>query len=622
VTFTADADCVLPVSLEATPAPDNFAVTAPDVTGCEPAASLNATINQPGTIVWTDLAGNPVANPAAVPAGTYIAIATDLAGLCTDTDTTTVTLQDSVDISSQISVQEICNSTTISFANTSGFTGTWTFGDGTGSSTANSGNYTYAGFGNFTVTFTADADCVLPVSLEATPAPDNFAVTAPDVIGCEPSASLNATINQPGTIVWTDLAGNPVANPAAVPAGTYIAIATDLAGLCTDTDTTTVTLQDSVDISSQISVQEICNSTTIAFANTSGFTGIWTFGDGTGSSTANSGNYTYAGFGNFTVTFTADADCVLPVSLEATPAPDNFAVTAPDVIGCEPAASLNATINQPGTIVWTDLAGNPVANPAAVPAGTYIAIATDLAGLCTDTDTATVTLQDSVDISSQISVQEICNSTTIAFANTSGFTGTWIFGDGTGSSTANSGNYTYAGFGNFTVTFTADADCVLPVSLEATPAPDNFAVTAPDVTGCEPSASLNATINQPGTIVWTDLAGNPVSQSSRRACRNLHRHRHRPCRFVHRYRHDDRDAAGFRGYFQPDFRAGNLQQHHHFLCQYQRIYRYLDLRRRNRQQYRQQRKLHLRRVRKFHRDVHRRRRLCVAGQSGSYSSAR
>jgi hypothetical protein len=250
VTFTADADCVLPVSLEATPAPDNFAVTAPDVTGCEPAASLNATINQPGTIVWTDLAGNPVANPAAVPAGTYIAIATDLAGLCTDTDTTTVTLQDSVDISSQISVQEICNSTTISFANTSGFSGTWNFGDGTGSSTANSGNYTYAGFGNFTVTFTADADCVLPVSLEATPAPDNFAVTAPDVTGCEPSASLNATINQPGTIVWTDLAGNPVANPAAVPAGTYIAIATDLAGLCTDTDTTTVTLQDSVDISS------------------------------------------------------------------------------------------------------------------------------------------------------------------------------------------------------------------------------------------------------------------------------------------------------------------------------------------------------------------------------------
>ena len=107
-------------------------------------------------------------------------------------------------------------------------------------------------------------------------------------------------------------------------------------------------------------------------------------------------------------------------------------------------------------MTWTTLGGTPVPNPAAVGAGTYIATATDLSGLCTDTDTATVTLQDSIDISNQISVQETCNSTTINFANTSGLTGTWTFGDGIGTSTANSGTYTYAGFGTFTVTFTAN----------------------------------------------------------------------------------------------------------------------------------------------------------------------
>ncbi|MBK9336850.1 MAG: gliding motility-associated C-terminal domain-containing protein [Lewinellaceae bacterium] len=508
VTFVADEDCVLPVTLEANPSADDFAVTAPDVTGCEPAATLAATTNLPGNIVWTDLNGNPV-NPAAVGAGTYIAIATDLAGLCTDTDTATVTLQDSIDISSQVSVQEICNSTTINFENTSGQSGTWNFGDNT-TSNQNSGSHTYAGFGTFTVTFVADEDCVLPVTLEANPSADDFAVTAPDVTGCEPAATLAATTNLPGNIVWTDLNGNPV-DPAAVGAGTYIAIATDLAGLCTDTDTATVTLQDSIDISSQVSVQEICNSTTINFENTSGQSGIWNFGDNT-TSNQNSGSHTYAGFGTFTVTFVADEDCVLPVTLEANPSADDFAVTAPDVTGCEPAATLAATTSLPGNIVWTDLNGNPV-DPAAVGAGTYIAIATDLAGLCTDTDTATVTLQDSIDISSQVSVQEICNSTTINFENTSGQNGIWNFGDNT-TSNQNSGSHTYAGFGTFTVTFVADEDCVLPVTLEANPSADDFAVTAPDVTGCEPAATLAATTNLPGNIVWTDLNGNPVDPAA------------------------------------------------------------------------------------------------------------
>ncbi|MBK9336849.1 MAG: PKD domain-containing protein [Lewinellaceae bacterium] len=110
--------------------------------------------------------------------------------------------------------------------------------------------------------------------------------------------------------------------------------------------------------------------------------------------------------------------------------------------------------------------GNPV-DPVAVGAGTYIAIATDLAGLCTDSDTATVTLQDSIDISSQVSVQEICNSTTINFENTSGQSGTWNFGDNT-TSNQNTGSHTYAGFGTFTVTFVADEDCVLPVTWRPT----------------------------------------------------------------------------------------------------------------------------------------------------------
>ncbi|MDW8231108.1 MAG: hypothetical protein RMJ33_14845, partial [Saprospiraceae bacterium] len=254
--------------------------------------------------------------------------------------------------------------------------------------------------------------------------------------------ALSATTNLPGTVVWTTLAGQPVANPNAVPAGVYIARATDVSGLCTAVDTAVVTLQDSIDLTGKVSAQEQCNSKEIVFANTSGVPGVWNFGDGVGTSTAASGKYTYANFGNYTVTFTPSADCALPVSIAVSPSPDDFTVSAPDVLGCKPAAALSATTNLPGTVVWTTLTGQPVADPNAVPAGVYIARATDLSGLCVAVDTAVVTLQDSIDLTGKVSVQEQCNSKEILFNNTGGVPGTWNFGDGVGTSTAASGKYT------------------------------------------------------------------------------------------------------------------------------------------------------------------------------------
>jgi gliding motility-associated-like protein len=174
-----------------------------------------------------------------------------------------------------------------------------------------------------------------------------------------------------------------------VPAGTYIAIATDLAGLCTDTDTTTVTLQDSVDISAQISIAQACNSTTVIFENTSGFGGTWDFGDNT-TSTLDSVGHTYTGPGFYPVTFISTESCVLPFATVVPVTEDVFTIAAPDVTVCEPVASLSATTSLPGTVVWTDIQGNPV-DPISVSAGVYIATATDVSGLCTAVDTVTVT---------------------------------------------------------------------------------------------------------------------------------------------------------------------------------------------------------------------------------------
>ncbi|MBL7796116.1 MAG: PKD domain-containing protein, partial [Saprospiraceae bacterium] len=439
--------------------------------------------------------------------------AVDASGLCTDTDTATVTLQDSIDISSQISVTENCNSTVINFANTSGQSGTWDFGDNT-TSTQNSGTHTYATFGTYTVTFTADADCVAPVILETSPAASNFSVVAPDITGCKPAAGLSATTSEPGTVTWTTLNGLPVQNPAAVGAGVYVANAVDLSGLCSDTDTTTVTLQDSIDVSNAVDIFVACNALQVTFVNTSGLPGTWYFGDGvTLPSQQDTVLHTYAGFSTYSVQFVPDGDCVKPFAEMLQLSPSLLTVNAPDITVCDTLATLSATTTLPATVTWTDLNGIPI-DPAGVGAGTYIATAIDPTQFCVDSDTALVTVFDSIDISAQIQIAQACDGATVIFENTSGYSGTWTFGDNSPSSTLDSVAHQYPQPGTYFVTLVSSDFCVRPFAAEVTVTPDAFDVTAPDVRVCEPEAELTATTTLPGTVVWTDLNGNPVNPAS------------------------------------------------------------------------------------------------------------
>ncbi|MFN0015971.1 MAG: hypothetical protein ACKVU2_15615, partial [Saprospiraceae bacterium] len=216
------------------------------------------------------------------------------------------------------------------------------------------------------------------------------------------------------------------------PAGTYtVTLTVENQYGCMAQFVFSVNIQDSFDLTPFISMEQSCTSTAVSFVNSSGFSGIWSFGVGSDVSTLDSVVYLYPAPGTYMVTFDANAACVLPFSQSLAVSGNFFTVTAPDISICAPSANLVATTSPPGaTVTWTDLAGVSV-NPVGVGSGVYIATATDLSGLCTDTDTATVTLQDSIDISSQVSVNENCNSTTINFSNTSGQNGTWNFGDNT-----------------------------------------------------------------------------------------------------------------------------------------------------------------------------------------------
>ncbi|MCB9330013.1 MAG: gliding motility-associated C-terminal domain-containing protein [Lewinellaceae bacterium] len=515
-------ECVRMDTVEVVDVGVNVTATVPNAACPGMLFDLVAQNNNPGdnvTYQWTtDPATLTIADPASAmttasgPVGTYtVTLVINNQYPCFDTLTFPVQILDSIRIDSLISVKNACVSLTIEYTNNSSYNGTWNFGDGVGTSTLNNGTYTYGAPGTYTVTFTPEGDCVLPVAKEIEPDSVSFTVVAPDITTCSTSASLSATPSKPATLTWTTMAGDTVSNPNMVGAGQYIVTAVSLDGQCTATDMATVILDMVVDISDSVSVTEDCISLTVSYNNSSSHDGTWNFGDGVGTSILNSGTYTYGAPGTYTVTFTPNDTCVIAGPMTVQPDSVPFTVTAPDIMTCADSASLSATPSKPATLTWTTMAGDTVLNPNMVGAGQYIVTAVSLDGQCTATDMATVILDMVVDISDSVSVTEDCISLTVSYNNSSSHDGTWNFGDGVGTSVLNNGTYTYGAPGTYTVTFTPNDTCVIAGPMTVQPDSVPFTVTAPDIMTCADSASLSATPSKPATLTWTTMAGDTVS---------------------------------------------------------------------------------------------------------------
>ncbi len=363
------------------------------------------------------------------PLGTYIVqliVASDLG--CSDTLTFTVSIQDSIDLEPFLSIRQGCNRFEAFFINSSGLPGAWNFGDG---NLGNSGGqdtlvHTYGALGTYTVSFMPAVSCAKTHTLIFNPSDSTFTVTAPDVTACKPAAALSASANRPATFNWFTLGGQPVANPNAVTGGTYVVQAVDTSGLCVVYDTATVVLLDSIDISAKISVSPQCNSLVVVFQNTSGYAGVWDFGDGT-KSTSDIVEHLYTSPGLYTVQFIGSEPCVKPFAMVVEVRFDSFAVAAPDVTVCGYSAELQATTSLPATLVWYDLQGN-VVDAGGVEEGTYVVVATDLTGRCTATDTVhvrTIFVEVSAEV---IGKDTLCrNDTTTLSATVKGNASTYTY---------------------------------------------------------------------------------------------------------------------------------------------------------------------------------------------------
>ncbi|MBL7702660.1 MAG: S8 family peptidase [Ferruginibacter sp.] len=208
---------------------------------------------------------------------------------------------------------------------------------------------------------------------------------------CSPGTiNLTTQFNTAGlTANWT-LAGNPVANPAAVSAtGAYQLIAANNSG-CADTAVVNVTINPKPSLGADQALG-ICapvataNLTTVF--NTAGLTTSWTIG---GNAVANPAAINTPGI--YQLVATSGFGCADTATVTVTNNTKPNLGTDKSVEKCTTATiDLTAIFNTAGlTTTWT-LAGNAVANPAAAGvAGTYQIIAINSVG-CADTATVTVT---------------------------------------------------------------------------------------------------------------------------------------------------------------------------------------------------------------------------------------
>ena len=418
-----------------------------------PLSALNMNPADTLTYTWSAKpAALTIVNPLAAttqatgPAGSYTVTLEAVNQLgCRESIDIQVNLEDSIDITNTISYGQACNSTAVTFVNTSGYAGQWTFGDNS-TSTLDSVVHVYTDTGTYQVTFIPTLACVLPFAAPVSLTPDIFSVTAAPVTICDSLGAVTAQTNQPATLKWTDLAGNPV-NPASVPVGTYMVIATQLAPQCIDTAFAVVA---SGAVSATASATpNVCTGSPAQL-------------------TVSSNNP------NDTLTYT-------------------WSASTPALVITDPKSDSTSAIGPAGAYTVTLSVVNQVG--------------------CTQTFVFPVQVQDSVDISNKLTVDPSCNSLAITAVNTSGYLGTWYFGDN-GTSTLDSVTHVYAGPATYSVVFVPNQACVIPYAEQVTLTTDFFYVAANNVTTCDSIGAATAVYNLPASLVWTDLSGNPVNPDS------------------------------------------------------------------------------------------------------------
>ncbi|MBI3142044.1 MAG: PKD domain-containing protein, partial [Bacteroidetes bacterium] len=437
--------------------------------------------------------GNNTGSSSASPSVTYGTagyyqvkmVATSSAG-CKDSATKTV--QAYASPSGGFSTSDVCLNEASSFTNQSSGATTyaWDFGNNSGTSTSTSPSYTYSGANTYTVSLVAS---------NANGCRDT--ATGQATVNALPSASFSTADVCHGTAVsfsngssgastysWSygDGQGSSLSSPSHTysNAGTYdISLIAVTSKGCRDTADGSVTVNANPVVS--ISAGDECAYDEVSFANstTGASSYAWTFGDGSGSSTAAPSHlYTNPGTYNAVLTATSSASCTTKDSLSV----DVFAVpsasfTSKDACTGTANAFSNTSSISTGTMAHSwDFGDNSGTSNNTSPSYTYSIAGTYSVEListsnngCSDTATGTATVNALP--SPDFTFSDVCLGSAMSFSNKSSGASSysWSFGDGKTSTTTSPSN-TYTVDGQYTVTLlaTSSAGCTSSVSKTVT----------------------------------------------------------------------------------------------------------------------------------------------------------
>ena len=375
--------------------PSGFSLssTTTDVTcNGDSTGAINMTISgatAPYTYMWSN--GATTKDLMNVPAGTYTLVVTDANG-CTTSNTKVINQPTAIMITG-IVTNVSCNGGTDGSVMTmvtggvAPYTMTWS-----GGSNAN------LSAGSHTLTVMDANGCSSMVTYMVNQPTTLLAIAAvAQPIACAGDmGALTVTIGggtAPYMTVWTDAAGNVVADPNSVMAGTYTATVTDANSCLT---TSTIILMDAVSMTANVSATDVlCNGDangTINLMVTGGampYSYVWsnsTFGNTNMVSNVAAGGYTVTITDANNCSTTATAVVNEPTALMVTTT--TMADTNSLMIG-EAMATISGGTEPYTSIVWDN--GMTGASISGLGAGTYVVTATDANGC---TETASVVIDD------------------------------------------------------------------------------------------------------------------------------------------------------------------------------------------------------------------------------------
>ena len=445
---------------------------------------------------------------------TYTVIGTDGNG-CSNTTSTTVTVNPLPSVSILPASPSICNGKSVSLSASGGSTYSWSPSSGLSATTGTSVTANPSSTSSYIVTGTDANGCINTTSISVTvnPLPTIGVLPVSPTICNGQSVSLTASGGS--TYSWSPSTGlsattgtSVTANPSST--SSYIVTGTDANG-CTNTASTSVTVNPVPTIGVLPVSPAICNGKSVSLTASGGNAYTWSPSTGLSATSGTSVTANPSSTSSYTVTGTDANGCTNTASATVTVNPLPSVGVLPVSPSICNGKSVALTASGGSTYAWspsTGLSATTGASVTANPSSTssYIVTGTDANG-CINTASVTVTVNPLPTIGVLPVSPTICNGKFVSLTASGGSTYTWSPSAGLSATTGISVNANPSSTSSYTVTGTDANGCTNTASVSVTVNPLPIIGVLPISPAICNGKSVSLTASGGNTYTWSPATG-------------------------------------------------------------------------------------------------------------------